>query len=574
MVSAGSPCSAPAEPGAGTPGGYRWALEVALPACPPARLRAAPASALGRAAAALSAALLVACGGPPAAAPEAAGPRAALVESDALTDALAAADLSAAQAAAARLRPLAAAVALPPDASAAVDAALAAAAGAPDLAAARTAAARANRLLLPAAAAAAGPQADLHLFSCPMVGEGPAPWVQDTAALHNPYLTEQMPRCGDALAWPAAAPAADAVAFHTCPMHPAVRQPDPGSCPLCGMALVPVSAAALASGEVIVDAGRRQLMGLRTAALSPVPLVEELRLLGVVAWDERARAALTARVDGVVTRARVGTAGERVEAGAVVLELSGPELSAAQDELLLLAARGAADGGAARQRLLRFGIAAQDIDAVLKAGAPRPSLPLRAPIGGFIIEKDFVVGSPVDEGMVLLTLGRADPVTVELRVPELDVPALQPGAVVELVDRAGGRRWSGALSQIDPFLSDETRSATARASVANPDGALRPGAHLQATVRLDHGRGLVAPSEAVLVLGQERVVFVDRGEGRLAPRVVTVGRRVEGGLHLVSGVEPGEQIVVSGTFLVASESRLRTAASLWDAPPEVPPAAP
>ena len=110
--------------------------------------------------------------------------------------------------------------------------------------------------------------------------------------------------------------------------------------------------------------------------------------------------------------------------------------------------------------------------------------------------------------------------------------------------------------------------------VATPAGAWRTGAPRKATVRVDNATGRVEPSDAVRVGGRERLVFVDRGEGRLQPGTVTVGRPVEGGLHLRSGVEAGEQIVVSGTFLIASESRLRTAAALWDAPPEVTPAAP
>jgi Cu(I)/Ag(I) efflux system membrane fusion protein len=387
-------------------------------------------------------------------------------------------------------------------------------------------------------------------------------------------LTEQMPTCGDALAWPAPAPAADAVAFHTCPMHPAVRQPDPGSCPLCGMDLVPVRAAELQTGTVTVDPARRRQMGLRTTTLAPQPLIEELRLLGLVTWDDEGRSALTARVDGVVARAHVHGVGAVVQPGQVVLELSSPELSAAQDELLLLARGGAADGGPARQRLLRFGVAAQDIDAVLRAGAPRPSLPLRAGPGGVVVSKDFVRGAPVDEGMVLLELGRTDPAWVEVQVFEGDLPAVQPGAAVELRPRGGGRLWTGAVGLLSPALDPESRSAAARVVVPNPDGALRPGGHLEATLRVDHGVGLVAPSEAVLVLGQTRLVFVDLGEGRLQPRPVEVGRRVQGGLQLVSGVQAGEQIVVSGTFLIASESRLRTAAALWDAPAEVSPAAP
>lgn len=502
-----------------------------------------------------------------------AGPaKVALASGAAMSEALAAGDLEAVKTAGRALRAALPELGLPHEAAHAADGALASLNAASTLQEGRRLAAAANRATLLPVAALAGPAEGLHLFSCPMTAEGPAPWVQRSAAVSNPFLTEQMPRCGEAVPWPAPVAAAGAevegggVAFTTCPMHPNVRQPGPGSCPLCGMALVPVTHEELRSGQITVDAARRQRMGLRTTRLSPEPMVETLRLLGQARWDEGAEVSVVARVEGYVSRARVEAVGARIERGAPALELYSPELVAVQEELLQLGGAGPR-AQAARERLLRFGVAAADIDAVVKSGVARPSLPLRAPISGVVIEKSFFEGSAVMPGQPLLRIARPDPIWVELRVYESDVASLAVGQQVEL-RRPGASEvsWSGRITQLNPWIDAQTRTATARLEIENADGALLDGALLEATVQIPRGEGLLAPVEAVMVLGQKRLVFVDLGEGRLSPREVVVGRQIGERVELRSGLAAGEPIVISGNFLIAAESRLRSAAALWDQP--------
>ena len=512
--------------------------------------------------------------------------RAALDASASLSEALTAGDLEAAKTAGRDLRLALPALPLPEAALAAADAALADLNATDSLAEARRIGAGVNRATLVPTAALAGGADGLHLFSCPMVEGGAAPWAQRSATLTNPYLTESMPRCGSALPWPApvtpASAASDAhpegVAFHTCPMHPSVRQPGPGTCPLCGMDLLPVTVEELEAGQITVDAARRQRMGLRTATLQPEPMVETLRLLGQARWDEGAEAALVSRVEGYVSRSRVDAVGATLERGAVALELYSPELVAVQEELLLFSQTEGAGGArarAARDRLLRFGLAGADVDAIVAAGVARPSVPLRAPVSGVVVEKSFYEGTSVMPGQSLLRLARPDPIWVELRVYESDVEALAVGQRVSL-RRSGASEvsWTADITQINPWVDPVTRTAAARLVIDNPDGALLNGALLEATVEIPRGMGLLAPVEAVMVLGQKRLVFVDLGEGRLSPREVVVGRQLGERVELRSGISAGEPIVVSGNFLIAAESRLRSAAALWDDPPEVAPAAP
>jgi Cu(I)/Ag(I) efflux system membrane fusion protein len=100
-----------------------------------------------------------------------------------------------------------------------------------------------------------------------------------------------------------------------------------------------------------------------------------------------------------------------------------------------------------------------------------------------------------------------------------------------------------------------------RIDVANPSGDLKPGAYVDVELDTPIGNRLAVPESAVLPTGEQRIVFVDLGEGRLAPRAVKLGQRAGDYFEVLDGLAPGDMVVTSGNFLVAAESRLRAPAS-------------
>jgi multidrug efflux pump subunit AcrA (membrane-fusion protein) len=108
---------------------------------------------------------------------------------------------------------------------------------------------------------------------------------------------------------------------------------------------------------------------------------------------------------------------------------------------------------------------------------------------------------------------------------------------------------------VDP----QTRTVKVRMALPNPRLELKPQMFAEVELKVDYGRQLVVPQEAVLDSGQQQTVFVAEPGGHFTPRVVTLGARVDGRVIVLSGLREGESIVTSGNFLIDSESRLKSA---------------
>jgi membrane fusion protein, copper/silver efflux system len=356
----------------------------------------------------------------------------------------------------------------------------------------------------------------------------------------------------------------DAVEYWTCPMHPSVHAPGAGQCPICGMDLTPVTRAQKASGAVTVDAERRKWLGIRLAPAERRALHPSLRAVGEVTWDESRLTDVTLKIGGWVRELRASATGQSVRRGETLLTLYSPDLLVAQEDLLAAAAdaSGASHVESARRRLQLWDVTEQQIDAVLAAKKPMDAVPILSPASGEILEKDVVEGAFVESGTRLFRIGNLDAVWVEAAVPEGDLAAVQRGQRVN-VRIEGSESREGTIALVLPSLESETRSARIRVELENKDGALHPGQWVTVELALPGGDALVVPDTAVMFTGPRRVVFVAGTGDELLPRTVETGRKGEGWVEIRSGLEVGEQVVVSGNFLVAADSRLRAGEDAW-----------
>ncbi len=381
--------------------------------------------------------------------------------------------------------------------------------------------------------------------------------------------------------------------LYTCGMCPQVVQEGPGSCPICGMDLTPMKDSTAGvhaehgghgsgdGGSTGVDTGGGdsvvaidpvvvQNMGVRVAPVVRGTLSHHVRTLGEIEVAEDSLSVVNLRYSGWIEEIHVDETGEEVRKGQRLFDMYSPELVSAQDEYLLALRADGPDSPLARstrKRLELWDLSDRQIRAIADAGETRRTVTIHAPRGGFVLHKTVVEGARVSAGQDLYRIGDLESIWVLAEVYEFDAPWIAEGqaATMEL-SFAPGETYSGHVAYVYPTLNEKSRTLTVRLEFENPGLALRPG--MFATVWVEAQRRedvLMLPSEAILHGGDRQTVFVAQGGGRYRAQSITTGlsgnddgaalRHTE----VLSGLAEGEQVVVSGQFLLDSESQLQEA---------------
>lgn len=361
------------------------------------------------------------------------------------------------------------------------------------------------------------------------------------------------------------------------PMHPAYKADKPGIAPDCGMQLVPKYADEEAGvpGMVTISSERQQLIGVRTAIVERQSLSRLLRTTGQVVPDETRIAHVHVKVSGFIDRAFVDFVGQLVKKGQPLFTLYSPDLVATQEEYLI-ARRGddalgasafkeVSEGShsllrAARDRLRLWDISDEQIKKLDDTGEVSKYLTFYSPITGFVTDRKAFPQTAVNPEMELYTLADLSHLWVLADVYEYEAPYVRVGQGAQMqLSYFPGRTWSGRVAYVYPSLDPQTRTLKVRLEFPNPKFELKPQMFADVSLKIDYGRQVAVPQEAVLNSGNEQIVFVAHDEGRFEPRQVKLGPQVDGNVVVLSGLKPGETIVTSGNFLVDSESRLKNA---------------
>lgn len=361
------------------------------------------------------------------------------------------------------------------------------------------------------------------------------------------------------------------VAYWTCPMHPSVRASGAGPCPICGMDLVPVTQEEIETGVIIVDAQRRQLIGVKTALVRREELTKEIRTVGTVLPDETKTADVSLKFEAWIGEVYADFEGKYVEKGQPLFTFYSPELWTAQEEYIGSYRRRQENPTrknrlleAAETRLKLWGISESEIIAIRERGTPIEYLPYLSPVTGTILEKNVVEGSAVQPGQLLYRVADLSSVWIDGEIYEYELPLVEEGqeALITL-SYLPDVEIVGALSYIYPYLDPETRTARIRFEAPNPKGVLKPDMYANVALDVPLGERLVVPEDAIIYAGKSRVAFVDLGEGRLEPRRIKTGVRTDEVIEVIEGLDEGEEIVTSANFLIASESRLKSGIDKW-----------
>ena len=370
------------------------------------------------------------------------------------------------------------------------------------------------------------------------------------------------------------------IKYWAAPMDPTYIRKEPGKSPM-GMDLVPVyqeqDGDKLPESTIKIDPVTEQDMGVRTAKVKRMPLTKSIRALGTVTYDETRIYAVNLKFDGWIEKLYVNFVGESVTKGQPLFDIYSPELYTTQQEYLLAESQIASLAAssypsvrknaarllqAARQRLEYWDLEEKQIRQLKKKGTVKKNLTVYSPAKGVVIQKDALAGHFVKAGMHQYEIADLSRVWVDVEIYEYELPFVKKGmpAAMEL-SYLPGKRFEGTVLFIYPFLNPKTRTVQLRMDFKNPEGLLKPDMYANVYIEsLIDPAALVIPQEAVIDSGLRKVVFVALGEGKYAPRKVTLG--VEGEhntFQVLAGLNEGDTIVTSAQFMFDSESRLREA---------------
>jgi membrane fusion protein, copper/silver efflux system len=368
------------------------------------------------------------------------------------------------------------------------------------------------------------------------------------------------------------------------PMVPGQKFDKPGKSPFMDMQLVPVYAGGGADeGAVVISPRVQQNLGVRVAEVKSGSQSSSVETIGTVSYNERDVAVVQARSNGFLERLYVRAPLDPVRRGQPLAELYVPDWIAAQEEYLSarrIAARsdGASLAGladAAKQRMLLAGMNDAQIAAVEAGGKVQARFTIIAPIAGVIGELSAREGMTVMAGAPLFRINGLSTVWVNAEVPEGSAAQVRPGSPVEArAPAVSGTVFKGKVSAILPEVNPATRTIKARIELANPGGQLVPGMFATVSFAAAARKNvLLVPTEAVIQTGKRSVVVVAQGDGKFAPVDVEVGLDSNGQTEIRKGLQAGQKIVVSGQFLVDSESNLRASTTrMGDMPAPAAPA--
>ncbi|MEZ5537169.1 MAG: efflux RND transporter periplasmic adaptor subunit [Thiolinea sp.] len=351
---------------------------------------------------------------------------------------------------------------------------------------------------------------------------------------------------------------------YICPMHPQIQQGEPGSCPICGMDLVLKDLSAQ-SGDglpvVSVSASTAQSMGVRTGKVQKRNMARSINTVAYVRYDDDKVAHIHARAAGWIKQSMIRTLGETVEQGEVLAQYYSPDIHTAQENYLT-ALRASGDRQRQIDTLTRLRVleVPQNIISTLEQEAKvTPYTPVTAPISGVVTAIGAQEGNYVTPGNVVYSIADLSGVWVIVDVfPEQADWIDNKARATMTIDALPGEEWSGRVDYVYPELHPQTRTLQVRLKFANEDGRLKPNMFANVKITSRPATGILAVPREALIPGGDgyRVVKVTE-ENHYQPVKVKTGLKTASSVEILEGLEAGDEVVLSGQFLIDSESNLQ-----------------
>ena len=339
---------------------------------------------------------------------------------------------------------------------------------------------------------------------------------------------------------------------------------------------------------VEISPEKQQLIGVKKVEVTERSLEKAIRTIGRVEYDETKLVTVNSKVEGWIEKLYVDYTGKYVKKGESLADIYSPELFATQLEYLNLL-KWKEEKGHRFQRNVefrwgdRYGTTGQmltfDIEALIQIaqqrmrfwditdgqikeveekGEPMRTFTLYSPVSGYVIQKPALQGKQFDAGEKLFDLADLSNLWVISDIYVYELPLVKVGQPAKIsLSFLPGKELASKIDYIYPLLAGETRTAKVRFIIPNPGGQLKPQMFTNVEIKIDLGKRLSIPEDAVIDTGMRKVVYVDKGDGYFEPREVTLGVQGEGVVEVTKGLQAGEKVAAGANFLIDSEAKLK-----------------
>ena len=336
----------------------------------------------------------------------------------------------------------------------------------------------------------------------------------------------------------------------------------------------------LPPGTVKITSDKQQMIGVRTGVVEKAAVEHFIRTLGRVAPDEKRVYRLVAGTDGWIRETYNNDTGTFVKKDERLASFYSPLFRTTMYNYLSVLGSPQSDryDAGRRQSLAPSQLATLDIktyvDALESLGMSEPQMKelarsrevadkvfIVAPANGFILARNVSPAQQFEKGFEFYRLANLDRVWVFADLFPIEIAGdPQPGmkARVKLPDQK--KEFQATVAKVLPQFDANSRTLKVRLELENPGFVLRPDMFVDVEFPVTLPPALTVPVDAILDSGLRKTVFVDRGNGFFEPREVVTGWRLGNRVEITKGLEEGERIVISGNFLIDSESRLEMAA--------------
>ena len=385
------------------------------------------------------------------------------------------------------------------------------------------------------------------------------------------------------------------VLYYMDPMHPAYKSDKPGIAPDCGMQLEPVYAedtgsaavssplAQLPAGAVSIDGATQQLLGIRLVPVERGSGTRTISAVGRVVPEDTRVYRVNSGTEGFIRETYNDSVGVLVKKDQKLATYYSPDFLAIASGFLAATERvpGAVGkdgnrtvpfpGAVSKQgvssvegyadRLRNLGMSDVQIKSVADSRQLPASVDVVAPVDGFILARDISAGQHFERNAEFYRIADLGRVWVVAEVYQQDAPYLHPGGLAQISMRGQGHPLSARISDSLPQSEAGGGTVKLRLEVDNPTFMLRPDMLVDVELPVRLPPAVTVPLDALVDSGARARVYVEHGEGIFEPREVETGWRSGDRVEVLRGVQPGERVVAAATFLVDSESRLKTPAS-------------